>query len=144
MHFLCFRRYMPRVRSQYIAEMRERFEVVDRVKASAEEKASLTKAIQEDEDMQPSSSSSAEVSPSKENTLRKDDMDSKNGVKLTFEDEKKTAKELSREENGNHLEDAIEHKLDQEESEEMEPGLKVPIVTNHLASGLPSLFFEFF
>ncbi len=38
---------MPRGRSQYIAEMRERFEVVDRVKASAEEKASLTKAIQQ-------------------------------------------------------------------------------------------------
>ena len=55
---------MPRVRSQYIAEMRERFEVVDRVKASAEEKASLTKAIQEDE------VSSPEVSPSKENTLK--------------------------------------------------------------------------
>ena len=53
--------YMPRGRSQYIAEMRERFEVVDRVKASAEEKASLTKAIQQ-EDSDPSS---VEVSPSK-------------------------------------------------------------------------------
>ena len=60
--FLSFSEYyMPRGRSQYIAEMRERFEVVDRVKASAEEKASLTKAIQQ-EDSDPSS---AEVSPSK-------------------------------------------------------------------------------
>ena len=66
---------MPRARSQYIAEMRERFEVVDRVKASAEEKASLTKAIQEDE------VSSPEVSPSKENTLKKEDV-----IKLSFKD----------------------------------------------------------
>ena len=53
--------YMPRARSQYIAEMRERFEVVDRVKASAEEKASLTKAIHQ-EDSDPSS---VENTPSK-------------------------------------------------------------------------------
>ena len=52
---------MPRARSQYIAEMRERFEVVDRVKASAEEKASLTKAIHQ-EDSDPSS---VENTPSK-------------------------------------------------------------------------------
>ena len=69
--------YMPRARSQYIAEMRERFEVVDRVKASAEEKASLTKAIQEDSEV----SSSPEVSPSKENTLKKEDV-----IKLSFKD----------------------------------------------------------
>ena len=68
---------MPRARSQYIAEMRERFEVVDRVKASAEEKASLTKAIQEDSEV----SSSPEVSPSKENTLKKEDV-----IKLSFKD----------------------------------------------------------
>ena len=67
---------MPRARSQYISEMRERFEVVDRVKASAEEKASLTKAIQEDE------VSSPEVSPSKENTLKKEDI----VIKLSFKD----------------------------------------------------------
>ena len=52
---------MPRARSQYIAEMRERFEVVDRVKASAEEKASLTKAIHQDD----SDPSSVENTPSK-------------------------------------------------------------------------------
>ena len=58
---------MPRARSQYIAEMRERFEVVDRVKASAEEKASLTKAIQQ-EDSDPSS---VENSPSKVVTVNR-------------------------------------------------------------------------
>ena len=57
--------YMPRARSQYIAEMRERFEVVDRVKASAEEKASLTKAIHQ-EDSDPSS---VENTPSKVESL---------------------------------------------------------------------------
>ena len=56
---------MPRARSQYIAEMRERFEVVDRVKASAEEKASLTKAIHQ-EDSDPSS---VENTPSKVESL---------------------------------------------------------------------------
>ena len=56
---------MPRARSQYIAEMRERFEVVDRVKASAEEKASLTKAIHQ-EDSDPSS---VENTPSKVKSL---------------------------------------------------------------------------
>lgn len=98
---------MPRVRSQYIAEMRERFEVVDRVKASAEEKASLTKAIQDEE------SSSPEVSPSKENTLRKDEV-----VKLTFEDDEKTSKKEE-----NSIEKAEDNEDDNEE--DVETGIKV-------------------
>ena len=97
---------MPRVRSQYIAEMRERFEVVDRVKASAEEKASLTKAIEDEQ------RSSPEVTPSKENTLPKDSADA---VKLKFaldEDEEsgKTAEEVEveeAEENDENVESGI-------------------------------------
>ncbi len=100
---------MPRVRSQYIAEMRERFEVVDRVKASAEEKASLTKAIQDEEDL--SASTSTEVTPSKENTLRKDEQ----VVKLTFEDPE--VKDEDAEE--------INETKDEQEEEDVEAGIKV-------------------
>ncbi len=96
---------MPRVRSQYIAEMRERFEVVDRVKASAEEKASLTKAIEDEQ------RSSPEVTPSKESTLPKDKADA---VKLKFaveEDEEEEKDEVEIEE--------------VEENEDVESGIKV-------------------
>ena len=108
---------MPRARSQYIAEMRERFEVVDRVKASAEEKASLTKAIQQ-EDSDPSS---VEVTPSKENTLRKDE------IKLTFalqDDEEKKSRQ-STSDNDDDVE-AIDAEPDPDEKDEdAEIGIKV-------------------
>ena len=96
---------MPRVRSQYIAEMRERFEVVDRVKASAEEKASLTKAIEDEQ------RSSPEVTPSKESTLPKDKADA---VKLKF----------AVEEDGEEGKDEVEIE-EVEENEDVESGIKV-------------------
>ena len=106
--------YMPRVRSQYIAEMRERFEVVDRVKASAEEKASLTKAIEDEQ------RSSPEVTPSKESTLPKDKADA---VKLKFaveEDEEEEKDEVEIEE--------------VEENEDVESGIKVSSFLGFLIS----------
>ena len=114
---------MPRARSQYIAEMRERFEVVDRVKASAEEKASLTKAIQQ-EDSDPSS---VEVTPSKENTLRKDE------IKLTFalqDDEEKKSRQSTSDNDDNDDNDgdveAIDAEADPDEKDEdAEIGIKV-------------------
>lgn len=105
---------MPRVRSQYIAEMRERFEVVDRVKASAEEKASLTKAIAEEE-------SSPEVSPSKENTLRKDEQ----VVKLTFEDDAVLEK-TSKKEDEIEAAAAEDNEADEDDND-VETGIKVLI-----------------
>ena len=105
---------MPRVRSQYIAEMRERFEVVDRVKASAEEKASLTKAIEDEQ------RSSPEVTPSKESTLPKDKADA---VKLKFaveEDEEEEKDEVEIEE--------------VEENEDVESGIKVSSFLGFLIS----------
>ena len=113
---------MPRARSQYIAEMRERFEVVDRVKASAEEKASLTKAIQQEDDSDPSS---VEVTPSKENTLRKDE------IKLTFalqdHEEKKSRQSTSdNDDNDNDDVEAIDAEVDPDEKDEdAEIGIKV-------------------
>ena len=104
---------MPRVRSQYIAEMRERFEVVDRVKASAEEKASLTKAIHEDE-----ISTSPEVSPSKENTLKKDD-----AIRLSFKDDVKHHDDNDLEQKEGIGEDEVE--IVDEEDDDIESGLKV-------------------
>ena len=110
---------MPRARSQYIAEMRERFEVVDRVKASAEEKASLTKAIQQ-EDSDPSS---VEVTPSKENTLRKDE------VKLTFalqDDEEKKSRQSTSDNDDDDDVEAIDAEPDPDEKDEdAEIGIKV-------------------
>ena len=109
---------MPRVRSQYIAEMRERFEVVDRVKASAEEKASLTKAIHEDE-----ISTSPEVSPSKENTLKKDDV-----IRLSFKDDVKDHDDVRDDDNDlEHKEGIGEDDVEivDEEDDDIESGLKV-------------------
>ena len=105
---------MPRARSQYIAEMRERFEVVDRVKASAEEKASLTKAIEDER-------SSPEETPSKENTLPKD----AEAVKLKFA-----------------LEDDHEdsNKDDDEDSEKKEAGDEIEEVDEDVESGLKVSF----
>lgn len=101
---------MPRVRSQYIAEMRERFEVVDRVKASAEEKASLTKAIENEQE----SISSPEASPSKENTLRKDE-----AVKLKFEDDNL----------GKDEDEIQEEKIPEDEEEEDVESGKIKVTT---------------
>ena len=112
---------MPRVRSQYIAEMRERFEVVDRVKASAEEKASLTKAIHEDE-----ISTSPEVSPSKENTLKKDDV-----LRLSFKDDVKDHDDVRDDDNDLQQKDGQEGigeddvEIVDEEDDDIESGLKV-------------------
>ena len=115
---LYFSHYMPRVRSQYIAEMRERFEVVDRVKASAEEKASLTKAIHEDE-----ISTSPEASPSKENTLKKDDV-----IRLSFKDDVKDHDDVRDEDNDLEQKDDIgedDVEIVDEEDDDIESGLKV-------------------
>ena len=109
---------MPRVRSQYIAEMRERFEVVDRVKASAEEKASLTKAIHEDE-----ISTSPEVSPSKENTLKKDDV-----IRLSFKDDVKDHDDVRDDDNDLEPKEGIgedDVEIVDEEDDDIESGLKV-------------------
>ena len=119
---------MPRVRSQYIAEMRERFEVVDRVKASAEEKASLTKAIHEDE-----ISTSPEVSPSKENTLKKDDV-----IRLSFKDDVKDHDDVRDDDNDLEQKEGIgedEVEIVDEEDDDIESGLKV--------HSYLSLFFSF-
>ena len=109
---------MPRVRSQYIAEMRERFEVVDRVKASAEEKASLTKAIHEDE-----ISTSPEVSPAKENTLKKDDV-----IRLSFKDDVKDHDDVRDDDNDLEQKEGIgedDVEIVDEEDDDVESGLKV-------------------
>ena len=108
---------MPRARSQYIAEMRERFEVVDRVKASAEEKASLTKAIEDER-------SSPEETPSKENTLPKD----AEVVKLKF------ALEDDNEES---------NKDEDEDSEKKEAGDEIEEVDEDVESGLKVSFCRF-
>ncbi len=99
---------MPRIRSLYIAEMRERFEVVDRKKASPEEKASLTGALQED-----ARTSSPEVSPSKDNTLRKDDED-KAKLRLSFVDDDEKG-DLKKAEDGS---EAAEAKNEEGEDED--------------------------
>ena len=106
--------YMPRVRSQYIAEMRERFEVVDRVKATSEEKASLTKAIEDEQ------RSSPEVTPSKESTLPKDKADA---VKLKF------AVEEEDEEEKVEIEEVEEN-----EENDVESGIKVSSFLGFLIS----------
>ena len=105
---------MPRVRSQYIAEMRERFEVVDRVKATSEEKASLTKAIEDEQ------RSSPEVTPSKESTLPKDKADA---VKLKF------AVEEEDEEEKVEIEEVEEN-----EENDVESGIKVSSFLGFLIS----------
>ena len=107
---------MPRVRSQYIAEMRERFEVVDRVKASAEEKASLTKAIEDER-------SSPEETPSKENTLPKD----AEVVKLKFALEDDVESNKDDEENSEKKEAGDDVEIE-EVDEDVESGIKVSLL----------------
>ena len=124
---------MPRVRSQYIAEMRERFEVVDRVKASAEEKASLTKAIHEDE-----ISTSPEVSPSKENTLKKDDV-----IRLSFKDDVKDHDDVRDDDNDLEQKEGIgedEVEIVDEEDDDIESGLKVLFCHFSLVSSVKKYF----